>query len=52
MRGDTEVSNEALDEDYFPDPSYTDELYVGIRLADIRNGAEHKVETCQLFYQF
>jgi hypothetical protein len=52
MRGGAEVSNHELNEDAFPDPSYGDELYVGIRLTDIRNGDEHKVETCLMSFEF
>jgi hypothetical protein len=53
MRGATLVSDSTMNEDAFPDPAaQTDEFYVGIRLTDIRNGSEHKVETCDLTLAF
>jgi hypothetical protein len=52
MRGGTIVSASVADEDTPPDPASSDEWYVGIRLTDIRNGSEHKVETCRLNNEF
>jgi hypothetical protein len=46
IRGSVEVAESVMDEDVLL--GETDEYYVGIRLTDIRNGSEHKVETCML----
>jgi hypothetical protein len=50
MRGFTLVPDSEMDEDSLPE--IEDEFYVGIRLTDIRNGKEHKVETCDLSLAF
>jgi hypothetical protein len=44
IRGGAMTSAGALDEDSQPETD--NELYVGIRLTDIRDGSERKVETC------
>jgi hypothetical protein len=49
MRGGVRVSTVHLDGEDSPD---ADEWYTGIRLTDIRNGSEHKVETCRLTNNF
>lgn len=48
MRGGVWTNTWRLDEDAYPE--VTNELYVGIRLTDIRNGSEHKVETCMIYW--
>jgi len=52
LRGSTEVWIVNLNEDSGYDPAAGDELYAGIRLTDIRNGREHKVETCLMSHEF
>ena len=49
MRGGVRLSTIFLDSEDSPD---ADEWYTGIRLTDIRNGGEHKVETCRLTNNF
>ena len=41
-----------LNEDSGYDPAFGDEFYTGIRLNDIGNGNEHKVETCLMSHGF
>ena len=52
LRGSTEVWTVNLNEDSGFDPAAGDEFYTGIRLNDIRNGNEHKVETCLMSHGF
>jgi len=52
LRGSTEVWTVNLNEDSGYDPAFGDEFYTGIRLNDIRNGNEHKVETCLMSHGF
>jgi hypothetical protein len=50
LRGSAEVWTVNLNEDSGFDPAAGDELYTGIRL--IRNGNEHKAETCLMSHNF
>ena len=46
MRGGAQALGSSVNEDSFPEEG--DEWYAGIRLTDLRDGAEKKVETCMI----